>query len=130
MPKGAAAAKFNEKKKNHHRRKEVDDENELSSLSGFTASDNEEHEDDIKFKMNPRSQKKNVRQLSDSDEENLEEEHRDIMLNPKDDLKARFAQLEMIKKKNEEEKRQREILGERDLNEEEEEDSTPVPLKV
>jgi len=128
VPKGSAAAKFHEKK--NHKGKEGDDENELSSLSGFTASDNEEHEDDMKFKVYP-NKKKNVRQYSDDDEENLEEEHHDIVLNPKDDLKARFAQLEMIKKKNEEERKRREILGERDLNEEEEEEETdaPVPLK-
>jgi hypothetical protein len=88
--------------------KKLKDEDELSSLSGFTASDNEEN-DDIKFKKFSKV-KKNRKEPSD-DEEDLDQENQDIVLNPKEDMRARFEHYENLRKKNEEERRQREILG-------------------
>jgi len=82
-------------------------EDELSSLSGFTASDNEEQED-MKFKMAPKG-KKNKRDFSDDEE--WEAENRDIVLNHQEDIKERFLRHENLRKKNEEERRQREILA-------------------
>jgi len=91
-----------------NRRKHGEEEEELSSLSGFTASDNEEH-DDLKFKIHSKTTK-NVHLHSD-DEEEWDQENRDIVLNPKEDFNEKFQQYEMLRKKNAEEKRQREILA-------------------
>lgn len=90
-------------------------------MSGFTASDNEEHED-MRFKMTQKG-KKNKRDLSD--EEEWDAENRDIVLNPKEDIKERFMQHENLRRKNEEERKQRGILTNQSP-----ENIQNVPLKV
>jgi len=94
-----------------------EEQEELSSLSGFTASDNEENEDrdEIKWSMAPKSK---MNKYSESDEEEDEEEendwrheNRDIMLK-KENLQERFKEHDLMRRKGEQEKqRQKEILA-------------------
>jgi len=97
----------------HGKKHKAEEDEELSSLSGFSVSDQEENDDhdDLKFTLAPKN-KKNYKEASD--DEHYEEEHQDIVLNPRDDLKARFEHYEKTRKRNEEEKRQREILAAQD----------------
>jgi len=95
-----------------------EEQEELSSLSGFTASDNEEeHEDrdEIKWSMAPKNNKHNNKnRFTESDDEDEEEENdwqhenRDIMLKPQVDLQERFQE---HRRQLELEKKQKEILA-------------------
>ena len=62
-----------------------------------------------------RDQKKK-QQLSDNEDRDLETESHDVVaLDPEEDLKRRFEQHEISRKKNEQEKRQREILASKNI---------------
>lgn len=98
---------YNNMKSGPKTKKYEEEQDELSSLSGFTASDNEEH-DDMRFKMAPKG-KKNKHDLTD-DENEWDAENRDIVLNPQEDIKERFLQHEYLRKKIEEERRQKGVL--------------------
>ena len=110
------------------------DEEELSSLSGFTASDREEEEEDhddhneIKWSMAPKNNNKKNK-YADSDEEEEEEENRDIMLKPHNDLQERFREHDMMRRKGEQEKQEQKILAQRNA-ELLQNASQTMPLKV
>jgi hypothetical protein len=112
----------------------------LSSLSGFTASDREgEEEDDhheIKWSMAPKNKKNKYEESEEENEdeeegEEWENENRDIMLKPQDDLHERFREHDMMRRKGEQEKREREILAARNpQNFQNIQNSQTMPLKV
>ena len=111
------------------------DNEELSSLSGFTASDREEeeeeeHEDhnEIKWSMAPKIQNKNKKnKYADSDEE--EEEERDIVLKPQNDLQERFREHDMMRRKGEQERQEQKILAQRNAELLNAQNSQTIPLK-
>jgi len=108
-----------EKKLHLGRGKNRDEEEELSSLSGFTASDREEEEEDhedhteIKWSMAPKNAKNKKNKYQESDEEEEEEEDRDIVLKPQDDLQERFREHDMMRRKGEQERQEQKILAAR-----------------
>jgi len=112
-----------------------DEEEELSSLSGFTGSDHEgEEEEDhneIKWSMAPKNKKNKYQESEEEEEEEeLENENRDIMLKPQDDLHERFREHDMMRRKGEQEKREREILAGRNAgNFQNIQNSQTMPLK-
>jgi len=120
-----------EKKLHLGRGKNNRDEEELSSLSGFTASDREEeeeHEDqhEIKWSMAPKINKNKY--VESDEEEEEEEEERDVVLKPHNDLQERFKEHDMMRRKGEQERQEQKILAARNA-EIMQQNSRTMPLK-